>query len=69
MDWKRPLAALFVVLAFTGCAPLAGGQGQAPNAPYQQDDTRYTRVCTNRIAGQRLARTQVRASHGDDEES
>jgi len=43
MHWHRRVAALFVVLAFTGCAPLAGGQGQAPNAPYQQDDTRDTR--------------------------
>jgi hypothetical protein len=36
MNWRIPLAALFVVLALTGCAPSAGGSGQARTAPYPQ---------------------------------
>jgi hypothetical protein len=40
---QRRLAALFVVLALTGCAPLAVGPGQTPNAPYyRQADPRDT---------------------------
>jgi hypothetical protein len=34
------LAALFVMLALVGCAPVAAGPGQAPNTPHQQDDPR-----------------------------
>ena len=34
------LAALLVILALAGCAPLAGGPVQAPTAPYHQDDPR-----------------------------
>ena len=33
MNWRRQLAALFVVLALTGCAQGAMGQAGAPNAP------------------------------------
>ena len=40
MNWRIPLAALFVVLALTGCAPSAGGSGQAQTAPYQEQDPR-----------------------------
>ena len=36
MQFRRRLAALFVVLALAGCAPVAVGPGQMPNAPYQQ---------------------------------
>jgi hypothetical protein len=39
---QRRLAALFAVLALTGCAPVAVGPDQVPNAPYQQNDTRDT---------------------------
>jgi hypothetical protein len=39
---QRPLAALFAVLALAGCAPVAVGPGQTPNAPYQQADPRDT---------------------------
>ena len=42
MDRRRGLAALFVALALAGCAPVAVGSGQAPNAPFQQDDARDT---------------------------
>jgi hypothetical protein len=42
MDWQRWLAALFVLLALTGCAPAADGPGKVPNAPYPQDDPRDT---------------------------
>ena len=42
MKWDRRLAALFVVLALAGCAPVAVGPGQTPNAPYQQADPRDT---------------------------
>jgi hypothetical protein len=36
------LAALLVVLALAGCAPVVAVPGQAPNAPYQQGDPRVT---------------------------
>jgi hypothetical protein len=36
------MAALFFVLALAGCASVAAGSGQAPNAPYQQGDPRDT---------------------------
>jgi hypothetical protein len=42
MNWYKGVAAAFVMLAHVGCAPMAAGPGQAPNAPYQQDDTRDT---------------------------
>jgi hypothetical protein len=42
MNWRIPLAALFVVLGLTGCAPSAGGSGHAPTAPYQEQDPRDT---------------------------
>jgi hypothetical protein len=38
----RRMAVLFVVLALAGCASMAAGPGQTPNAPYQQDDPRDT---------------------------
>ena len=41
MNLHRSLAALFVMLAFAGCAPVAG-PGSAPNAPHQQGDPRDT---------------------------
>jgi len=42
MHWHRRVAALFVMLALAGCAPVPVGPGQAPNAPSQQDDHRDT---------------------------
>ena len=33
---QRRLAALFALLALTGCAPVVAVPEQAPNAPYQQ---------------------------------
>jgi hypothetical protein len=42
MDWQRTLSALFVVLALAGCASVAAGPGQAPNATHQQGDPRDT---------------------------
>jgi hypothetical protein len=39
---RRGLAALFVVVALAGCAPVAAGPSSAPNAPYQQGDPRDT---------------------------
>jgi hypothetical protein len=42
MYWHRRLAALFVVLALAGCAPVVAGPGQTPNAPHQQGDPRDT---------------------------
>jgi hypothetical protein len=38
MNLHRWLAALFLILALGGCAPVATGQGQAPYAPYSHDD-------------------------------
>jgi hypothetical protein len=38
MNLHRLLAALLVILALAGCAPVATGQGPAPDAPYPHDD-------------------------------
>jgi hypothetical protein len=42
MHWQRRLAALMVILALTGCAPMAAGPGQVPNPPYPQSEPRDT---------------------------
>ena len=42
MNWRRWLAALFVNLVLAGCVSSAGGSGQAPTAPYQEQDPRDT---------------------------
>ncbi|HEX4185591.1 MAG TPA: hypothetical protein VHY78_07000 [Stellaceae bacterium] len=42
MNWRRRLAALFVVVAFAGCVSVAAGPRQPPNPPYQQGDPRDT---------------------------
>lgn len=34
----RRLAAMFLILALAGCAPVATGQGPAPYAPYSPED-------------------------------
>jgi hypothetical protein len=39
--WRR-MAVLYVVVALAGCASVAAGPAQAPNAPYQQGDPRDT---------------------------
>ena len=39
MDWQRTLAALFVILALTGCAQGTTGQTGAPYAPYSPEST------------------------------
>jgi hypothetical protein len=36
------MAALPLLLALVGCASVAAGPGQAPNATYQQNDLRDT---------------------------
>jgi hypothetical protein len=41
LSWRR-MAALFVVVALAGCASVAAGPAQTPNAPYQQGDPRDT---------------------------
>jgi hypothetical protein len=38
MNPHRWFAAVFVILALAGCAPVATGQGQAPYAPYSRND-------------------------------
>jgi hypothetical protein len=38
MSLHRRLAALFLILALAGCAPVATGTGPAPDAPYSHDD-------------------------------
>ena len=38
MNLHRRLAALFLILALAGCAPVATGEGPAPDAPYPHDD-------------------------------
>jgi hypothetical protein len=43
MHLYRRLAALFLVLAVAGCAQATTGQGQAPPAPYSQDNNGYPR--------------------------
>jgi hypothetical protein len=40
MNWHSWLIALFVILALTGCTPMAARPGQVPNAPNQQGDPR-----------------------------
>jgi hypothetical protein len=37
MKLHNRLAALFLLLALTGCVQVASGQGQAPDAPYSHD--------------------------------
>jgi len=37
MNLRRRLAALFVILALGGCAQVATGKGQAPDAPHPHD--------------------------------
>jgi hypothetical protein len=39
---RRRMAVLFVVVALAGCASVAAGPAQTPNAPYQQGDPRDT---------------------------
>jgi hypothetical protein len=38
MSRRQALAALFLLLALAGCAPLGAAPGQAPAAPYSRDD-------------------------------
>ena len=40
MYWDRWLVALFLVLAFSGCASVVAGPEQGSNAPYQQREPR-----------------------------
>ena len=42
MPWRSWLAALFVVLAFAGCALGVTSQAGAPSTPYQQSESRDT---------------------------
>jgi hypothetical protein len=42
MNWRRRLAAFFVIFAIAGCAAMEAGPRQAPNAPYQQSEPRDT---------------------------
>jgi hypothetical protein len=42
MHWQRWLAGIFTIFVLAGCASVAAGPGQAPNAPYQQSDPRDT---------------------------
>jgi hypothetical protein len=39
MNWRRRLAALFVVLALPGCAQGTTGQAGAPSAPYSSENS------------------------------
>jgi hypothetical protein len=38
MNLHRRFATLLLILALSGCAPVATGQGQAPDAPYPHHD-------------------------------
>jgi hypothetical protein len=42
MSWHSRFAVLLIILTLAGCVHLAGGSGEAPNAPYQQEDPRDT---------------------------
>jgi hypothetical protein len=42
MGWRKQLTALIAIFALAGCAAVATGSGQAPNAPYQQSEPRDT---------------------------
>ena len=37
MNLRRRLAALFIILSLGGCAQVATGKGQAPDAPHPHD--------------------------------
>ena len=47
------MAALFMLVALTGCAFVAAGPGQVPNAPYQKAIFATPAECTSGIAGRR----------------
>ena len=54
MRWQRRLAGFIVTLALTGCAPVAVGPGQTPNAPISSKAILATLAeYTDRRAGQR----------------
>jgi hypothetical protein len=38
MNLHRWLAALFLILALDGCAPVATGRGQTPYGPYSPEE-------------------------------
>ena len=38
MNWRSRVAALFVVLVLTGCAPGVADQAEAPYSPYSPDN-------------------------------
>jgi hypothetical protein len=38
MNWHRPLAALLVILALTGCSQGTTGQAGTPYPPYSPDN-------------------------------
>jgi hypothetical protein len=40
MNWHRRLAALFVMLALTGCSQGIAGQTGTPSAPYSPESNR-----------------------------
>ena len=40
MNLRSWLAALFAIFVLAGCTSVAAGQGQGPNAPYQQHEPR-----------------------------
>ena len=40
MNLRRSLAALFVLLALSGCAQVTAGKAQAPYDPYSPDNNR-----------------------------
>jgi hypothetical protein len=41
-DLAEDVRCVFVILVLAGCVSSAGGSGQAPTAPYQQQDPRDT---------------------------
>jgi hypothetical protein len=49
----RRLAALFIILALVGCAPVATGQGQAPDAPIRMTAVGISAACSDQSAPER----------------
>jgi hypothetical protein len=53
MNWRIPLAALFVVLALTGCAPRRADRDRRGPRPIRNKNLATPAVCTDQV-GRRI---------------
>ena len=51
MNWRRWLAALFVVLALAGCAPWSPCRDRRQKRPISKAILATSAVCTDQVAG------------------